>query len=300
MQTLDKVLINRAAQLKLDVQRRDSGEKLITHVPTGFRCIDDTYGGIRRGVATELMAHTGDGKSAIARQFAEATAKAGGGVLWFCGEDPEDATAERYLSDGANITATDIGRLELSKAQLAKLSTVAASSTSWASRILPIFEAPSVEDVIRTITQTTTIGGCPLLLVELDYMQIFGDSHNLEGEIAKLATACNNLSGERRIASLLLSQVVSDVYKRGREEWQSSHSISGFIPKLGDTEWCRRAEKSCKAVWSIFRPGRWLRDMGEDVEDSTGEFHVKKASFGPMGWEELLWDGPGVRFLNKG
>lgn len=244
------------------------------------------------------MAHTGDGKSAIARQFCEATAKAGGGVIWYCGEDPEDATAERFLADGTGITATEIGRLDLSDNQLNKIEKSANEAKAWASRIQVIFEAPSVEEVIRTVTQTDKIGDAPLLLGVFDYLQIFGDSHNLEGEIAKLATGLNQLSGVRRLASLLLSQVSNEVYRRGTEQWNSQKSINGFIPRLGDTEWCRRAEKSTKAVWSIFRPGRWLKQMGEDAEDNTGELHIIKGNFGPTGWETLSWDGPATKFGN--
>ena len=80
--------------------------------------------------------------------------------------------------------------------------------------------------------------------------------------------------------------------------WANQHNIAGFIPRLGDTEWCRRAEKSCKAVWSLFRPGRWRREMGDECDDNIAEFHIKKSSFGPTGWQTLGWDGPRTRFFN--
>jgi len=268
IRTLDQVLTDRATSLRLDVHRKDSGEKLITHVPTGFDCIDNTYGGIRRGVCTELMAHTGDGKSAFAKQVCEATAKAGGGVLWFCGEDPEDATAERFFAEFTDISATDMGRLDLSNQQLDKIDQAAKVAAIWARRVRVIFEAPSVTEVIDTLNNTETVGDAPLSLGVYDYAQIFGDSASLESEIARLSTSINILSGQRRIANLLLSQVSSDVLKRGRDTWNSANSIHAFTPTLGDTEWCRRAEKSCKAVWSLIRPGRWLREMGEDCDDN--------------------------------
>lgn len=295
---LQEVLTNRVQGLRADLKRKDSGEQLLTHIPTGFNVIDATYGGIRRGVATELLAHTGDGKSAFARGICNGAASAGAGVLWFCGEDPEDATAERYLADEGSISATELGRLDISKAQIDRLDKFA-TKQEWAKRVEVIFESPSVEEVLSIVADTVTVGGAPLLLCVFDYAQIFGDSANLEAEIAKLATGINQMSGGRRMASLILSQVSNDVYKRGREQWLSRRDITGFTPGLGDTEWCKRAEKSCKAVWSLFRPGRWLRDMGQEAEDDTAELHVKKASFGPQGFEILGWDGPGVRFYNR-
>jgi replicative DNA helicase len=298
MPGLDKVLKERAKGLRTDVARLASGEQLLTHVPTGFAVIDETFGGIRIGCATELLAHTGDGKSAFARQVSEAGARAGAGVLWFCGEDPEDATAERFLADGTGIPATEMGRLDISKAQLDQIADAAEAAQDWARRIEVRFGPVDVDEVLSVVDSTGTIGGAPLKLVVIDYLQIMASTRNLEDDIARLSTELNARAGARRVAVLVLSQVASDVLRRGRERYQSNRDISGFIPGLGDTEWCRRAEKSTKAVWALVRPGRWRREMGEDAPDDTAELHVRKANFGPMGWESLGWDGPGCRFFN--
>lgn len=298
MPTLDQVLKDRAKGLRQDVARAASGERMVNHVPTGFTAIDQTFGGLRIGCATELMAHTGDGKSAFARQVCEAAAKVGAGVLWFCGEDPEDATAERFLADGTGITATEIGRLDVNEAELDRLEQAAGMAAPWSAHIDVRFGAMSADEVIEVVEATETVGGAVLRLVVLDYLQIFGAANSLESDIAKLATYLNTRAGEKRLATLLLSQVTTEVLKRGRDRYQNGQDISGFTPGLGDTEWCRRAEKSTKAVWALVRPGRWRREMGEDAEDNRGELHVRKANFGPMGWESLSWNGPGCRFGN--
>lgn len=265
-------------------------------MPTGFSCIDDVYGGIKRGVCTLLLAHTGDGKSVFARQCAEGAAKTGSGVKWFCGEDPEDATAERYLADGSGVTATEMGRLDVSQSQLAKIDKIADESRSWAKYIDVQFEAPSVNEVLEIIDSTTEVNGAPLLLNILDYAQIFGDSASLESEISHLTKELHQRSSKRKMATLILSQVSNDVLRRGRETWNAQHSAHDYVPRLGDTEWCKRAEKNCKAVWSICRINRWMRECGEEIDDDMAEFHVKKANFGPLGWVPLTWDGPGCKF----
>lgn len=244
------------------------------------------------------MAHTGEGKSAFARQVAEAAARVGAGVLWFCGEDPEDATAERYLADGTGMTATELGRLDLNPADLDRLHQHAVQSQGWAKHIEARFEAPTVNECLRALDECETIGGAPLRLAVFDYAQIFGDANNLESEIATLAKGLNRRSEDRKLATLLLSQVANDVYRRGRDEYFRTKDVRGFIPGKGDTEWCKRAEKSTKALWSLFRPGAWRREMGEEAEDITAELHVKKASFGPTGFAELGWDGPRCRFYD--
>ncbi len=245
------------------------------------------------------MAHTGDGKSAFARQCCEAAAKAGAGVLWYCGEDPEDATAERILSDGTGVSATDMGRLDLSSGELDRIDSAANAALVWAGQIDVRFGPVDVDDLLAEVDATLDVGGAPLKLVVVDYIQIMAASRSLEDDIARLTVAMNARAGARRLATLLLSQVMSDVLKRGREGYRAKGDVMDFCPGLGDTEWCRRAEKSTKAVWALFRPGRWRREMGEDAEDTTAELHVRKANFGPQGWEALRWNGPHCRFENK-
>lgn len=146
---------------------------------------------------------------------------------------------------------------------------------------------------------TTAVGGAPLALVILDYAQIFGDSDNLEREIAKLGRGMQTRSGDRKLATLILSQAANDVLKRGRDEYARTKDVRGFLPGKGDIEWCKRMEKSTKAYWVLDRPGLWRREMGEDDPDDTAELHVKKANFGPTGWVPLKWDGPSCRFSSK-
>ena len=291
-----EVLLRQAKRIRSDVRRRDSGERLLTHVPTGFRELDETYGGVRRGVATALVAHTGVGKSTFARQVAEGAARAGAGVLWVCGEDPEEPTAERVLADGTGVTATEMGRLDLSPGELDRIDQAAAAAQPWAKRIQVAFEAPSVTEVLDLVDATQTIGDVPLALVVLDYAQIFGDADNLEHEIAARGRGMQTRAADRDVATLSLSQVATDVLRRGREEYLRTREVKGFLPGKGDIEWCKRLEKSTKAYWVLDRPGMWKREMGEDDPDVTAELHVKKQNFGPTGWVPLCWDGPNCRF----
>lgn len=256
------------------------------------------YGGVRMGVVTEVMCHTGDGKSAFLRQCMEGGARAGGGVLGIFGEDPLDATAERQLSADTGIDTTDIGRLDISNEQLDQMQLAAEQASTWGQRVLPIFETVDVDDVFRIIDETTTIGGAPLRAVKLDYAQIFGATRNLEDEIARLGVGLHARSRDRGFSTMLASQVANDVIKLGREAWQTKRDINRIRPSIGDTEWCRRLEKLSKAVWSLVRPNRWLKEWGEDVIDDCAELHIIKQNFGMMGWIRLKWLGQNTRFMD--
>ncbi len=298
------MLLDNAQRLKTDVSRRSKGEKILTHVPTGFRAIDDKFGGVRFGVATELLAHTGDGKSAFCRQLGEGGARAGAGVLYFVAEDPEDATAERQFAGDTGIDTTEIGRLDLSNDQLDRIGKAALDAGPWAKRILPVFEAQDGDSVLATIDETTTIGGAPLALVIIDYAQVLGQSRNLEDDISRLGESLHERArltdtNKRKLAIVIASQVSNEAQKDGRDHWYKQRDIGRMRPPLNSTEWCRALEKKCKAVWSLFRPGRWMREFGEDEPDDRAELHITKANFGPMGWAELGWDGPTCSFRNK-
>jgi replicative DNA helicase len=267
-------------------------------VPTGFEAIDGKFGGARIGVVTEILAHTGDGKSAFMRQLAEGAARAGVGVLWWVGEDPQDATAERQLGVDTGMDTAALGRLDVTAEELDRLQMAAARSAPWAKRVLPVFEHMDIDDLFSMVDETTAIGGAPLGLVVLDYIQLLGDPASLESELARLGIGLHERSRQRRFATVAGSQVSTDVIRRGRDRWYQHHDISGICPAIGDSEWCKRFEKSSKALWAICRPGRWKREFGEDAPDDVAELHVRKASFGPMGWVQLGWDGPSTRFTN--
>lgn len=267
-------------------------------MPTGFTKLDDKYGGARIGVVTELLAHTGDGKSAFMRQCGEGAARWGGGVLWVVPEDPEDATYERQLAADTGIDTTDIGRLELSNEQLDAVDLAAERARGWAKRVLPVFEHHGVDEVLELIDQTGKIGGADLRLVLLDYAQLFGESRNLEDDIARLGEELQPRTRERKFAVIVGSQVSNDALTRGRDAWFQKRDITQIRPSFGSTEWCRRLERLSKAIWSLVRPNRWLREWGEDLPDNVAELHVMKANFGSMGWVELGWDGPTTRFTN--
>jgi replicative DNA helicase len=191
----------------------------------------------------------------------------------------------------------DIGRLELSQQQLDQIDLSVKQAGPWAKRIAPVFDLMTVDEVLSMVDETTTIGGAPLKEVVLDYVQIFGDSNNLEAEIARLALEMRTRSHERRLAVLLGSQVSNDVVKRGRDKFQATHDISLMRPSIGDTEWCKRLEKTVKAVWAMYRPNRWRKEFGDPTAvDDYAEMHVIKQNFGGMGWIPLRWDGPTTRF----
>lgn len=304
MKDWQQYLEENANRLCDDAERIARGEKVIRHIPTGFSAIDNKFGGVRLGIATEVLAHTGDGKSSFLRQLVESGARNGAGVLWFIAEDPEDATAERQLAGDTNIDTMAIGRVDLGKPELARLK-LAAKQATWGKRVCPVFGVQSGQEVLDAIDETTTIGGAPLQLVVIDYAQVLGNSRSLEDDVAELGKGLQHRSrksdtNQREMASVIASQVTSAVVPQARDLFLKTQDMRRIIPGIGDTEYCRRLEKYTKALWSLVRPGRWLKEFGDDSAiDDYAELHVKKANFGVMGWAELSWNGPQCKFGDK-
>lgn len=308
--TLYDAVEARVGRLTRAHARRAAGEVVHTHVPTGLPAFDEKFGGTEIGVNTLVVAHTGEGKTSVLAQLAEGAARAGLGAKLYVLEDPEDRVCDRVLSVITGVSANAISRLNADPAALA----VALPQLDWARRISLVTDLHTTEDVLADLEATTEVGGAPLRLAAVDYAQGFvEDDKGMERMCSTLCMGLREWSKRRRAASVLGSQVRSEVIARGRARWERSlqaaerdnkrrPDISGFRPGKGDAMWSQRLEQYSKAVWYPFRPGRWWKEMcagdaarAAVMADDTIELRVGKQNFGPEGWETFRWDGATTR-----
>jgi replicative DNA helicase len=300
LERLDRVLMERAAEVEDGVARRARGETVRTHTPTGLAAFDEVFGGLEIGVLTLVVGHTGDGKSVLIKQFAKAAALAGIASQIYFVEDPKRRTADRYLSENTGIAAHDLGKLAVSDSEVRDLRASADRSRSWAEKVAVQFGVTSPEEILENAERVTTVGGAPVGLIAVDYAQALANEGNMEEMCGGAARALNVLALDRNISTVFGSQVVTDVLRRGRSRWERSPGdTSGYLPSLGDSMWSRRMEQYAKAVVVPFRPNRWRKELGEECRDDVMELHVPKMSFGPSGWVALGWDGAHSRIYSK-
>lgn len=300
----------RVDRLRTAAERRARGEVVHTHVPTGLPAFDARFGGSEIGVNTLVVAHTGEGKTSVLAQMAEGAARAGMGAKLYILEDPEDRVCDRALAALTGIGANDISRLRADPEQLA----AALGHMEWARRVDLVTDLHTPDAVLEDLEATTTVGGAPLRFAAVDYAQGFvEDDRGMERTCSRLCMGLREWSKRRRAASALGSQVRSEVLDRGRQRWERSliaaerdprrrPDVSGFRPGKGDAMWSKRLEQYSKAVWYVFRPGRWWKEMcagdparAAAVADDTVEIRVGKQNFGPEGWETFRWDGATTR-----
>jgi replicative DNA helicase len=295
---LSKALSVRVDNLKADLARVSRGERVLTHVPTGLPTFDGKFGGLEIGILTLVLGLFGDGKTAFLGHLAKASAEAGVGVLLVLLEDPQEKLADRYLAGVMGESANAIARLQIDNPDRLD---AALRESEWAARVALVTGQMGVPDCLELVGRAVErgIGGCPLGLVVVDYAQSFGvEEGGMEQACASLAWGLNALAGKHRLAITLGSQVATDVLRRGRQRWESSlrgggeGDETGFKPGKGDAMWSRRLEQYARAVYYLFRPGRWRRECGDlSARDDRVVIQVGKANYGPEGEETFRWDG---------
>ncbi len=296
----------RVGRLSRAHARRAAGETVHTHVPTGLKAFDERFGGSEIGVNTLVVAHTGEGKTSVLAQMCEGAARAGLGAKFYVLEDPEDRVCDRVLASITGACANDIARLRVDPARLE----ASMPSLDWARRIDLVTDLHTTADVLADLDDTAEVGGAALRFAAVDYAQGFSeDDRGMERTCSSLCMGLREWSKRRRAATALGSQVRSEVLARGRARWERSlgdprrrPDVSGFRPGKGDAMWSQRLEQYSKAVWYVFRPGRWWKEMcagdpdrAAQVPDDAIELRVGKQNFGPEGWETFHWDGATTR-----
>lgn len=292
---LYKEAAGRVATLKDLKDRRDKGEKVFTHLPTGLRKFDERFGGLELGILTLIVGHTGDGKTALLGHLAMAVAREGFGVLLVLLEDPAYKLVDRYLAAIMGESANKLARLQFDDSRRLD---AALGQMEWAKHIGLVHGQYTAAEVLKIVDSTPAVGGAPLRLVVVDYAQSFAeDEGSMEKTCADVAWGLNTRAGSRQFAAVLGSQVKSDVLARGRSRWERSlvsgkPDVRGFQPGKGDVMWSRRLEQYSKAVWYLFRPGRWRRELGDtESRDNRFEIHIAKANYSMEGAAEFEWDG---------
>lgn len=182
----------------------------------------------------------------------------------------------------------------------------ALATMGWASRVGIVAGRYSPDEVLALADSTTEIGGAPLGLVVVDYAQGFSDAEeSMEKVCSAMAYNLNKVALARNLATVFGSQVKTEVLQRGRGRWERTLATGkpdegGFRPGKGDVMWARRLEQYSKAVWYIFRPGRWRRELGDGaaVDDSI-EINVGKANYSAEGMEVFDWDGASCSITSR-
>lgn len=307
MKRLSDLLTQRTTDLKDLYGKVSRGEPIAAFVPSGFRALDQAGFG-EMGTLAVLLGHSGEGKSALMLQLMEAAAKADFRVLAFLMEDPAEMVADRYLSRLYDLDPTKLRRIEEPNAMKKLQFLDDFGSPDWMDLItLWDYSLPS-DDMLACINAHLAQPGPKIGLIVVDYMQIFTSElgENAERVINKMTMALNTIAKQHKCFVLVTSQLkTNEVMNRGDKEftsWRFRHknedpglaAVMGYRPKAGDQAWASQVlTQKARAIWSIFRPAKWLARHDVVVSDDTLMVFNDKSNYtaemvGPV---TLRWDG---------
>lgn len=279
-----------------DKARRDRGESVLLQVPTGLRDLD-LNGGLELDVLTVVAAPTGEGKSALKLHLARAAASAGMEVVCLDFEDPARKTAHRALASEVGIGAHKLGRLSFDADVSERLLVGARNVSSWGSRVHHHAGLLTADQV------RASCGRFPdAKLIMVDYAQALpGLGGSLEREIADLAWDLGTDAQRNNRSVVVFSQTVASIEERGARRFERDGTIEGYRPGPGKSyiSWARALAERAKAVWYLFRPGRWAKKHGiAGAVDDRMEIIVDKSNFSTEGVSIVGWDGAQSRLYD--
>lgn len=266
---------------------RERGEDVRAIIPTGLREYD-ARAGIKRGIMTLVAAASGEGKDLWALHLMTSAARRGYMVEVLSMEDPRERTADRSLSTITGINNARLQSAEIDEKELARVSLAAAEAEEWGELIEFHEGAITAKEAVKLMRASRA----DLRIV--NYVQAFpgGGGETLERTIADFCWEFNSIAKESGAAAIAFSQVNPvKVEERGQERlsrsrWKNPDApdIEGFRPYgVSDLAWCTSAGIRAKDFQVLFRPGRYLRREGRNVEDNRMEISRPKNNFGAEG-----------------
>jgi replicative DNA helicase len=272
---------------KIDELYKNGGE--LVGVPTGYKDLDFTLKGMRRGNLIVVAARPSVGKTALALNFVRNSSIRHGSVsVIFSLEMSKEEVLGRFISSEARV---DFGRYQTGKIEeheWANLSR-AADGLSRASIFIddtsPITPAEIRAKCRRIKTQMGRLD-----IVVVDYIQIMrsglsaNKNVNREQEISEISRTLKSIAKELEVPVIAISQLNREVDKRNNKRpWLSDLRESGAI------------EQDADIIMFIYRD-----DLYNQESESKGiaEIIIAKHRNGPVGTVKLAWLGRYTAFEN--
>lgn len=282
--------IVRARYEELKQQRDDKARGLDPRaiIPTGLKEYDKRAG-LKRGQATLIAANSGEGKDLWMLHIITAAAKAGYSVEVVAPEDPPARTVDRSFSRETDINNAKMLNVDIDEKELARIGLAAADAEEWGELIDYHADSMTMDEAIELMDASDAD------LRVINYWQVFPGrrGESLEESIRVSSYRFNDICKRDGCAGAGFSQVnPTRIEERGQQRvdksrWKNPDAppdVEGFRPYgVSDLAWCTAAGIQAKDLQFLFRPGRYLKREGRNVEDNRMEITRPKNNFGAEG-----------------
>lgn len=293
----------RFTELKEQKAAVDRGEDPRTIIPTGLKEYDKRAG-IKRGQMTLIGAASGEGKDLWMHQLMSGAAKAGHTVEVWAPEDPVARTADRSFSSETGINNAKMLTVDIDDRDLAKIALATAEVEEWGDLIEYHDKAATAESVLKLMRESTA----DLRIVNYVQALVAKRGDSMEETIRRFCWELNELAKETGCATVAFAQMnLTKLEERGQErmsrsQWKDANAppdIEGFRPYgISDLAWCQAAGIEAKDFQALFRPGKYLKRAGRNVNDDRMEITRPKNNFGAEGKVVVGLDIKTARFYD--
>ncbi len=255
-------------------------------IPTGYRDVDELFGGLQRSDLIILAARPRVGKTSFAMCVAKQVAKQDKHVMVFSLEMSREQLGDRLLSVETGIDSQRI-RLRMLRNDEPTLLAQAMSELSRLNIQIEDDAALSVSDVRARALRESSING-PLDLIIVDYLQLMrgtsSKGDNRVQEVSEISRGLKQLARELNVPIIALSQLSRAV------EGRTSH-----VPMLSDLRESGSLEQDADIVIFIYR-----EEIYDSETDKKGvaEMHVAKHRHGPCGVIPMRYEESTTRFTD--
>lgn len=298
-----EIVRGRVEELRRQREQKERGEDPRSIIPTGLREYDKRAG-IKRGQATLIGANSGEGKDLFMLHIMSAAAQRGYTVEVVAPEDPKERVADRSLSTVTGINNAKMLNVEIDEKELARIALAAAECEEWGENIEYHSEPMSQDEALRLMDESDAD------LRIINYWQILRPRKGMtmEESIRYGGAEFNEIAKRDGCACVGFSQMnTTKLEARGQERmmrslWKDSQAppdIEGFRPfGVSDLAHCTALGIEAKDFQALFRPGRYLKRAGRNVEDNRMELSRPKNNFGAEGKVTVGVDLKTARFYD--
>ncbi|GAA5509524.1 replicative DNA helicase [Novipirellula caenicola] len=241
--TTDTMSLHQAALQRLALIEHPETSDVGKLIPTGIPCLDETYGGLRRGGSYVIAARPGRGKSALMKQILNSLDIREKPSLCISLEMDANEFASRILSeraqiDGKLLEVDDSGERLLDDGELARLRQVVTDTQHSVIHIgAPRGKAATIEAIAAQARLAKAKWGIDVLAV--DYLQLMSKSSPRQTDyefVTANSKAFKQLARELGVVVIALSQLNRDVEKasKARRPRLSDLRDSGSIEQDAD------------------------------------------------------------------
>ena len=271
-----KKLSDYTLQAGISVEEYASGR--LRGITTGFKSLDDLFGGFQRKEYIIIAARPQHGKTALTYQMGAKQAQSGSKVAYFSAETAGEEFAIRALCTEAKIDSVEWKKGILNSEQTDKITIQMSKIVEWP---FWICEAPRIEINMLCTLASHLHKEVGLDIIYVDYIQLLRTSERFRDrreQIDYISVSLKHLAQRLNVPVVVCCQLSREIEKRRNKE-----------PQLSDMKESGGLEQDADVVIMPQRL-KLVAPRKEDRKSNLATLYIRKCRNGPTGQIDLIFE----------